>query len=79
LLRCEEQNRSSQYAETYVTHHIKALILDMDGVIWRSDTPIGDLPNIFRRIEERASSMFLPLTTGQGLPTSMYPRWQSWA
>ncbi|MFT3894713.1 MAG: HAD-IIA family hydrolase [Anaerolineales bacterium] len=32
--------------------HIKALILDMDGVIWRSDTPIGDLPDIFRRIEE---------------------------
>jgi len=33
--------------------HIKALILDMDGVIWRADTPIGDLPAIFKRIEER--------------------------
>ena len=33
--------------------HIKALILDMDGVIWRSDTPIGDLPAIFKRIEAR--------------------------
>jgi 4-nitrophenyl phosphatase len=33
--------------------HIKALILDMDGVIWRADAPIGDLPHIFRRIEER--------------------------
>lgn len=31
--------------------HIKALILDMDGVIWKSDTPIGDLPGIFKRIE----------------------------
>lgn len=31
--------------------HIKALILDMDGVIWKSDAPIGDLPAIFNRIE----------------------------
>jgi len=30
--------------------HIKALILDMDGVIWRSDSPIGDLAEIFTRI-----------------------------
>ena len=33
--------------------HIKALILDMDGVIWKADTPIGDLPSIFKRIRER--------------------------
>ena len=33
--------------------NIKALILDMDGVIWRSDAPIGDLPQIFKRIEAR--------------------------
>jgi len=33
--------------------HIKALILDMDGVIWRSDSPIGDLGEIFARIESR--------------------------
>lgn len=33
--------------------HIKGLILDMDGVIWRADTPIGDLPSIFQRIRER--------------------------
>ncbi len=30
--------------------HIKGLILDMDGVIWRETTPIGDLPAIFQRI-----------------------------
>jgi 4-nitrophenyl phosphatase len=29
---------------------IKALILDMDGVIWRGPKPIGDLPNIFSRL-----------------------------
>lgn len=33
--------------------HIKALILDMDGVVWRGDTPIGDLPATFQRIRER--------------------------
>ena len=33
--------------------HIKSLILDMDGVIWRSDAPIGDLAAIFRRVRER--------------------------
>jgi len=31
---------------------IKALILDMDGVLWRDDQPIGDLPKIFSRIKE---------------------------
>jgi 4-nitrophenyl phosphatase len=32
---------------------IKALILDMDGVIWKGDNSIGNLPDIFRSIEER--------------------------
>lgn len=32
---------------------IKALIIDMDGVIWKSDAPIGDLTGIFHRIRER--------------------------
>jgi 4-nitrophenyl phosphatase len=31
---------------------IKALILDMDGVLWRDDQPIGDLPKIFSRINK---------------------------
>jgi 4-nitrophenyl phosphatase len=31
---------------------IKALILDMDGVLWKDDQPIGDLPKIFARIKE---------------------------
>jgi 4-nitrophenyl phosphatase len=30
---------------------IRALILDMDGVLWRQTTPIGDLPSIFKKIE----------------------------
>jgi 4-nitrophenyl phosphatase len=36
-----------------ISPHIKALILDMDGVIWKGDAPIGDLPAVFRRIRER--------------------------
>jgi 4-nitrophenyl phosphatase len=33
--------------------HIKSLIIDMDGVIWRSDAVIGDLAAIFNRIRAR--------------------------
>src|SRR5215217_8011504 len=33
--------------------NIKALIIDMDGVLWKADTPIGDLTAIFNRIRER--------------------------
>ena len=35
---------------------IKALILDMDGVLWRDTEPIGDLPSLFRKIDERGWS-----------------------
>lgn len=31
---------------------IKALILDMDGVLWRDNQSIGDLPTIFARIRQ---------------------------
>ena len=33
--------------------NIKYLIIDMDGVIWKGDAPIGDLPATFHRIRER--------------------------
>jgi HAD superfamily hydrolase (TIGR01457 family) len=36
-----------------IPENIKALILDMDGVVWRGDSPIGDLAAIFQRIRER--------------------------
>jgi 4-nitrophenyl phosphatase len=35
---------------------IKALILDMDGVLWRDTVPIVDLPSLFRKIDERGWS-----------------------
>jgi 4-nitrophenyl phosphatase len=36
-----------------ISSHIKALIIDMDGVVWKSDSPIGDLASTFNRIRER--------------------------
>lgn len=35
------------------SHTIQALILDMDGVLWRGEEPIGDLPAIFTAISKR--------------------------
>jgi 4-nitrophenyl phosphatase len=35
-----------------IPSNIKALILDMDGVIWKADAPIGNLPETFARIRE---------------------------
>lgn len=32
---------------------IQALIIDMDGVLWRGSEPLGDLPAWFKQIEER--------------------------
>jgi 4-nitrophenyl phosphatase len=37
---------------TFDHSNIKGLILDMDGVLWRSTTPIGNLAWIFETIEE---------------------------
>ena len=36
-----------------IPSHIRSLILDMDGVIWKADAPIGDLASIFKRVRER--------------------------
>lgn len=33
--------------------HIQALIIDMDGVVWKANSPIGDLASTFRRIRAR--------------------------
>ena len=37
--------------KTFNPANIKALILDMDGVLWRGDKPIGDLSAIFKEIQ----------------------------
>jgi 4-nitrophenyl phosphatase len=33
--------------------HIKSLIIDMDGVVWKADAPIGSLAETFSRIRDR--------------------------
>lgn len=38
---------------------IRALILDMDGVLWRGDLPLGDLPTIFREINQQGFKVVL--------------------
>jgi 4-nitrophenyl phosphatase len=47
---------------------IKALILDMDGVIWKGDAPIGDLPAIFNRIRERGLKFVFATNNGTKTP-----------
>ena len=37
---------------TLLPTNIKGLILDMDGVLWKGDAPIGDLPAIFGHIAD---------------------------
>jgi 4-nitrophenyl phosphatase len=48
--------------------HIKALILDMDGVLWKADAPIGDLPTIFKRIRERGLKYVFATNNGTKTP-----------
>jgi 4-nitrophenyl phosphatase len=40
-------------------HGIRGMILDMDGVIWRGDEPLGDLPAIFDRLSALSISVIL--------------------
>ncbi|MEZ0396228.1 MAG: HAD-IIA family hydrolase [Anaerolineales bacterium] len=48
--------------------HIQALILDMDGVLWRGDAPIGDLPRIFERIRSRRLKFAFATNNGTRTP-----------
>jgi 4-nitrophenyl phosphatase len=47
---------------------IRALILDMDGVLWRGDAPIGDLRRIFARIGERGLKAVFATNNGTRTP-----------
>ena len=38
---------------------IRALILDMDGVLWRGDQPLGDLPGLFQFIKHKNLGVIL--------------------
>jgi len=54
--------------------HIKALILDMDGVVWRADTPIGDLAEIFGRVEARGIKYVFATNNGTKTPEQYVAR-----
>ncbi|MHB8779097.1 MAG: HAD-IIA family hydrolase [Anaerolineales bacterium] len=51
-----------------ISSNIKALILDMDGVIWKGEAPIGDLPAIFKRIRERGLKFVFATNNGTKTP-----------
>jgi 4-nitrophenyl phosphatase len=51
-----------------IPSHIKALILDMDGVIWKADAPIGDLTSTFRKIRERGLKFVFATNNGTKTP-----------
>ena len=53
---------------------IKSLILDMDGVLWKSDTPIGDLPAIFGRIAQRGLKVVFATNNGTRTPEQYVER-----
>jgi len=47
---------------------IKSLILDMDGVLWRENSPIGDLPGIFKRFNDLGLKIILATNNGTRTP-----------
>lgn len=54
--------------------NIKALILDMDGVLWKEDTPIGDLPAIFDHIQQRGIKIAFATNNGTRTPAKYVER-----
>ena len=51
-----------------IPSNIKALILDMDGVVWKGDAPIGNLPETFTRIRERGLKFVFATNNGTKTP-----------
>ncbi|MCJ7432387.1 MAG: HAD-IIA family hydrolase [Anaerolineales bacterium] len=51
-----------------IPSNIKAIILDMDGVVWKSDAPIGNLPEIFARIRARGLKFVFATNNGTQTP-----------
>jgi 4-nitrophenyl phosphatase len=54
--------------------NIKSLILDMDGVLWKDATPIGDLPRIFARIHTRGLKVAFATNNGTRTPEQYVER-----
>ena len=54
--------------------HIQALILDMDGVIWKADAPIGNLAEIFARIQAHGLKYIFATNNGTKTPEQYVQR-----
>jgi 4-nitrophenyl phosphatase len=52
----------------FLPKYIKSLILDMDGVLWKADTPIGDLPAIFDCVHARNLKVAFATNNGTHTP-----------
>jgi 4-nitrophenyl phosphatase len=63
-----------QKMENMIPSHIKSLILDMDGVLWKADAPIGDLPRIFDRIRARGLKVAFATNNGTRTPEQYVER-----
>lgn len=60
-----------------IPKNIKSLILDMDGVLWRGDSPIGDLPGIFSRIQQMGLKVSFATNNGTRTPGQYVERLES--
>lgn len=47
---------------------LKAMILDMDGVLWRESAPIGDLPRIFKKLGSNGVNFILATNNATRTP-----------
>jgi 4-nitrophenyl phosphatase len=54
--------------------NFKSLIIDMDGVLWKGDTPIGNLPTIFSQIENCGVKVAFATNNGTRTPSQYVDR-----
>jgi len=57
-----------------ISSKIKAIILDMDGVLWSENDPIGDLPEIFQTISKKNLSVALATNNSTRTPIQYIER-----
>jgi len=57
-----------------ISPNIKSLILDMDGVLWKDASPIGDLPAIFACIRQRGLKVVFATNNGTRTPEQYIER-----